>query len=93
MRKMLLIWTLAALGQLTCFGQDFMKLSATSPTANYAISGQIAAGETKIIEHDCYKRLIIPEDTEAFEQPDPEPEDRDRYREFQAYRTKAQKNA
>lgn len=54
--------------------------------AVYLPVSSIGPGETKAIEHDCYKRLITPEDTEAFELPDPEPEDRDRYREFQAPR-------
>lgn len=45
-------------------------------------TGLIRPGETKVIEFDCYKKYISPEDTEAFELPDPGPEDRDRYWEF-----------
>jgi hypothetical protein len=44
--------------------------------------GDIRPGETKIVAKDCYKRFVAPELIEALEQPDPEPEDRDRYWEF-----------
>lgn len=44
----------------------------------------IHPGETKVVEFDCYKRLISPKDTEAFAMPDPEPEDREQYWEFRA---------
>jgi hypothetical protein len=44
----------------------------------------ISPGETRIIEKDCYKDLVDPKDVEVFEQPDPEPEDRERYWEFRA---------
>lgn len=42
----------------------------------------VSPGETRIIEKDCYKDLVNPNDLEVFEQPDPEPEDRERYWEF-----------
>jgi len=42
----------------------------------------VLPGETRIIEKDCYKDVVDPGDIEAFEKPDPEPEDRDRYWEF-----------
>jgi hypothetical protein len=44
----------------------------------------VSPGETRIVEKDCYKDLVDPKDVEVFEQPDPEPEDRDRYWEFRA---------
>ncbi len=43
----------------------------------------IAPGETEIVEKGCYKKLLAPEDVEAFQLPDPEPEDREKYWEFQ----------
>ena len=46
--------------------------------------GSILPGETKIVEFDCYKKFIAPDETEAFALPDPGPEDRDRYWEFRA---------
>lgn len=42
----------------------------------------ILPGETKIVEKDCYKDVVDPSDVEAFEEPDPEPDDRDLYWEF-----------
>lgn len=42
----------------------------------------IRPGDTKVIEFDCYKQFIAPEDTEVFALPDPEPEDREQYWEF-----------
>jgi len=42
----------------------------------------VSPGETRIIEKDCYKDLVNPGDVEVFEDPDPEPEDRERYWEF-----------
>jgi hypothetical protein len=44
----------------------------------------VSPGETRVVEKDCYKDLVDPKDVEVFEQPDPEPEDRDRYWEFRA---------
>ncbi|MDQ2763889.1 MAG: hypothetical protein M3Y22_10535, partial [Pseudomonadota bacterium] len=41
--------------------------------AVYLPVSSIRPGETRTVEHDCYKRQIAPEDTEAFGQPDPEP--------------------
>ena len=43
----------------------------------------IGPGETQIVEFYCYKNYISPRDTEAFELPDPGPEDRNEYWEFQ----------
>lgn len=42
----------------------------------------IRPGETAIVEFDCYKQFIAPEDTEVLECPDPGPEDRELYWEF-----------
>jgi hypothetical protein len=39
----------------------------------------IHPGETKIIRHDCYKKLIAPEDTEVFDRTDWGPEDREQF--------------
>jgi hypothetical protein len=39
----------------------------------------IRPGETAIIEYDCYKQFVTPEETEIFEMPDPGPEDREWY--------------
>lgn len=44
----------------------------------------VLPGQTRVVEKDCYKDLIPPDEVNAFEQPDPEPEDRDRYWEFKA---------
>jgi hypothetical protein len=44
----------------------------------------ILPGDTQIIEKGCYKNLVDPKDIEAFAEPDPEPEDRDRYWEFRS---------
>ena len=44
--------------------------------------GSIGPGETKVVEFDCYKKFIAPDDTEAFALPDPGPEDREQYWEF-----------
>ena len=45
----------------------------------------VGRGEIKVVEHDCYKRLVAPEDVDAFELPDPGPEDRSQYREFRPW--------
>jgi hypothetical protein len=42
----------------------------------------VLPGQTAVIEKECYKEWVDPQDVEAFEEPDPEPEDRDRYWEF-----------
>lgn len=42
----------------------------------------IQPGKTCILEHDCYKKWLLPDEVDVFEEPDPEPEDRDRYWEF-----------
>ncbi|MEK6702269.1 MAG: hypothetical protein AABZ53_08400 [Planctomycetota bacterium] len=42
----------------------------------------IPPGETRVIEKGCYKDLVDPSNIEAFEEANPEPEDRDRYWEF-----------
>jgi hypothetical protein len=44
--------------------------------------GSILPGQTAVIEKDCYKEWVDPQDVVAFEKPDPGPEDRDRYWEF-----------
>jgi len=44
----------------------------------------IPPGETRIVEKGCYQKWLSPENVIAFEKPDPEPEDRDRYWEFKA---------
>jgi len=44
----------------------------------------VLPGETRIVEKDCYKDLVDPNDIEVFEQPEPEPEDRDCYWEFRS---------
>jgi hypothetical protein len=44
----------------------------------------IRPGQTRIVEYDCYKRYIAPEDTEVFEQPDWGPEDREQYWELRS---------
>jgi hypothetical protein len=43
----------------------------------------IAPGATKIVEFDCYKQFVAPEDAEVFDLPDPGPEDREQYWELQ----------
>lgn len=42
----------------------------------------IGPGETKTIEHDCYKKFVAPEDVEVFDKPEPGPEDREQFWEF-----------
>ena len=42
----------------------------------------VGPGETKIVEKECYKKQISPENVVAFAHKDPEPEDRDRFWEF-----------
>jgi hypothetical protein len=42
----------------------------------------VLPGQRAVIEKDCYKDVVDPQDVVAFEEPDPEPEDRDRYWEF-----------
>jgi hypothetical protein len=44
--------------------------------------GSVLPGQTAVIERDSYIKWVDPQDVEAFEKPDPEPEDRDRYWEF-----------
>jgi hypothetical protein len=44
--------------------------------------GAIRPGETKLVEHGCYKEYVSPQDTVVFDAPDPGPEDRDQYWEF-----------
>jgi hypothetical protein len=52
----------------------------------YLPVSSIRPGETKLVEYDCYKRYIAPEDTEVFELLDPGPEDREQYWEFRSLR-------
>ncbi|HEY2157034.1 MAG TPA: hypothetical protein VGH33_15505, partial [Isosphaeraceae bacterium] len=42
----------------------------------------ISPGDTRVVVKDCYKDLVDPREVEVFDQPDPEPEDRERYWEF-----------
>lgn len=44
--------------------------------------GSIRPGETQIVEKDCYKEFLAPQNAEFFVLPDPGPEDRDQYWEF-----------
>ena len=50
----------------------------------YLPVASIRPGETKVIEHGCYKKLVAPEDVEVFDLPDPGPEDRQFYWELKA---------
>ena len=50
----------------------------------YLPVASIRPGETKLVERDCYKKFVVPEDTEVFELPEPGPEDREQYWEFRA---------
>jgi len=50
----------------------------------YLPVASIHPGETKVVEYDCYKQFVAPEDTEVFELPEPGPEDREQYWEFKA---------
>ncbi len=43
---------------------------------------KIKPGETGLVEEDCYKFQVPPEKVVVVDEPDPEPEDRDRYPEF-----------
>jgi len=45
--------------------------------------GDLKPGHAKRIQKDCYKRHVPPDALEVYSLPDPEPEDRDRYWEFQ----------
>jgi hypothetical protein len=49
--------------------------------------GTVFPGQTAVIDKDCYKKWVDPRDVEVFEEPDPEPEDRDRYWEFKPLST------
>lgn len=42
----------------------------------------VLPGHSAVIAKDCYKNVVDPKDVVAFAEPDPEPEDRDRYWEF-----------
>lgn len=43
----------------------------------------VAPGETAKVAHQCYKEMLAPEEHEFFNKPDPTPETRDRYWEFE----------
>jgi len=45
---------------------------------------EVMPGETNIIEKGCYKNRVDPQNIIAFEEPDPGPEDREQYWEFEA---------
>jgi hypothetical protein len=40
--------------------------------------------QTGRVAFDCYKKYVDPKDVEVFDEPDPGPEDRERYWEFRA---------
>jgi hypothetical protein len=42
----------------------------------------IKPGERRIIEQDCYKDMLTPDEVEIYDLPDPAPEDRENYWEF-----------
>jgi hypothetical protein len=44
----------------------------------------IRPGQTAVVEHDVYSKMLAPSEVELITDPDPEPEDRDRYWEFKA---------
>lgn len=46
--------------------------------------GTVPPGQTAVIEKECYKKWVDPHDVEAFEKPEPGPEDREHYWEFRA---------
>ncbi len=43
----------------------------------------VLPGQTGKVQHPCYKEMLAPEDHEFFNKPDPTPETRDRFWEFQ----------
>lgn len=49
-------------------------------------TGGIAPGQTGILHVDCYKKFKPPQEMEAFALPDPQPEDREYYYEFEGQR-------
>lgn len=50
----------------------------------YLPIGEIQPGETRVIERGCYKDYAAAEEVEAYEKPEPGPEDRQQYWEFKA---------
>ena len=44
--------------------------------------GSVGPGQVSVLRVDCYKKLMPPEEVEAFALPDPQPEDREYYYEF-----------
>jgi hypothetical protein len=50
----------------------------------YLDVSDIGPGESKVIEHDCYKSLVSSDKIELFRKPPPEPEDREMFYEFGA---------
>jgi hypothetical protein len=66
------------------------KRRGTDATLNGGVwlpVGSVLPGQTELIEKGCYKKWVDPHDVVAFEEPDPEPEDRDRYWEFKPLST------
>ncbi|MBX7104481.1 MAG: SMI1/KNR4 family protein [Gemmataceae bacterium] len=63
-----------------------MRPPKTGPLegGGYLPTVSIHPGETRLLEYDCYKQFIAPEDTEVFELPEPGPEDREQYWEFKS---------
>jgi hypothetical protein len=43
----------------------------------------VLPGETRVIAKNCYSDLVDPNATVPFELPDPQPDDREQYWEFQ----------
>lgn len=51
--------------------------------------GSLMPGQTCVVEMDCYKGVLPPEQVEVFEMPDPGPEDREVYWEFEWVRLRS----
>lgn len=58
------------------------KASGRLDGAVYLDVSDIGPGESKIIEHDCYKSLVEAGKIELFRKPPPEPEEREMFYEF-----------
>ena len=50
----------------------------------------IGPGQTGQVKHQCYKEMLLPEEHEFFETPDPTPETRDRFWEFEKTSSRTQ---
>lgn len=63
----------------------YLSLGVRTPKFNGGVwieTAEVIPGSTRIIAKDCYKDIVAPHDVELFVEPDPDPEDRDRYWEF-----------